>query len=282
MTEVPAEVISLSKDLRSAAKSLGPAEARFLVDSYYQFQRHRIALGNQIGAQKRNGGPHETASVVQEHFIALEHQFQSVLDFWSKTTELGVWARSQTGIGGVIASGFVAFVDFDKATTAGKIWSFAGLNPTVKWEKKTRRPWNARLKSICWFAGESFVKNKFRENCLYGHLYDKRREYEEAKNEAGQYSDQAEHILATRNFKKDTKAKTFYSEGKLPPGHIHARCKRYAVKIFISHFFEVGYRLHNDGAEPPKPFSLAEMGLTKKIEVPGPAIEDLAPLVRTP
>lgn len=58
---------------------------------------------------------------------------------------------------------------------------------------------------------------------------------------------------------KDTDAYASYSIGKLPPAHIHARAKRYAVKLFIAHYQEVGYRqMHN--AEPPLPYPIAILG----------------------
>ena len=42
---------------------------------------------------------------------------------------------------------------------------------------------------------------------------------------------------------KTTDAYKAYSVGKLPPAHIHARAKRYAVKMFISHLHEIWYEV---------------------------------------
>lgn len=44
----------------------------------------------------------------------------------------------------------------------------------------------------------------------------------------------------------------------LPPGHLHARAKRYAVKLFLSHYHDVAYRLHY-GTAPPKPYPIAHL-----------------------
>ena len=60
----------------------------------------------------------------------------------------------------------------------------------------------------------------------------------------------------TKKIGKDTDAIKSYRVGKLPPAHIHARAKRYAVKLFLAHFHETGYRLHY-GTEPPAPYPIS-------------------------
>lgn len=122
-----------------------------------------------------------------------------------------------------------------------------------------RIPWNADLKKLCWKIGESFVKVSNNPNDYYGKIYRLRKEYENKKNEAGEYADQAKQKLEKFNIGKDTDAYAFYSIGKLPPAHIQSRVKRYAVKIFLSHWHQVAYELHY-GEKAPKPFALAILG----------------------
>jgi hypothetical protein len=55
-------------------------------------------------------------------------------------------------------------------STAGSWWKFAGLDPTTKWKKKTKRPWNARLKVLVWKTTGSFVRTQYNENDFYGKL----------------------------------------------------------------------------------------------------------------
>jgi hypothetical protein len=43
----------------------------------------------------------------------------------------------------------LARIDIVKAPTAGHIWRYAGLDPTVRWNKGEKRPWNAGLKVLC-------------------------------------------------------------------------------------------------------------------------------------
>lgn len=98
-------------------------------------------------------------------------------------------------------------------------------------------------------------------------IYKARKEYEQEKNENGDYADQAEEILRTRNIGKTTEAYKHYSQGKLPPGHIQQRAERYATKIFLSHLHEYWYEVHY-GEKPPKPFAIAILGHAHQIPMP--------------
>lgn len=60
-----------------------------------------------------------------------------------------ITCNSIHGIGPVISAGLLAHIDIHRAVTVGHIWRFAGLDPSVKWLKKTKRPWNAGLKVLC-------------------------------------------------------------------------------------------------------------------------------------
>jgi hypothetical protein len=139
-----------------------------------------------------------------------------------------------------------------------------------------RKPWNGDLKTLCWKIGECFVKVSGMDDGFYGHLYAQRKAEECARNDAGEYADQAAAILATKKFKtkpiegdEDREYQTsgeWYAQGKLPPAHIHARAKRWAVKLFLAHWHEVAYKAEY-GTLPPKPYIL-ERGHAHRIEVP--------------
>lgn len=168
----------------------------------------------------------------------------------------------------MIAAGLLAHIDITKAPTVGHIWRFAGLDPTVTWAKGQKRPWNASLKVLAWKIGESFVKVSGHDSDFYGHLYLERKAREQAKNEAGAYAEQAAAMLTKKRFRDETGAKKAYESGKLPPGHIHARAKRWAVKLFLSHWHHVAYESHY-GTLPPKPYILTiEGGHAHRIDVP--------------
>lgn len=249
----------LSRDLRNSAKQLTPSQARYLVDLYYQVQEYRKRAANQARAMGESGEPHELVTWVFGNMEMLENDIRRALDRYSDGQIPGQWAKSITGIGPVLSAGLLAHIDITQAPTVGHIWRFAGLDPTVTWEKKSKRPWNAKLKVLCWLAGESFVKVSNNEKDVYGHLYAVRKEQEQERNEAGAFAEQAAAVLANKKIGKDTDAYKAYSVGKLPPAHIHARAKRYAVKLFLAHYHHVAYETQYD-APPPKPYVLEHMG----------------------
>lgn len=65
----------------------------------------------------------------------------------------------------------------------------------------------------------------------------------------------------------DPKTRKIYLAGKLPPGRLDLRARRYATKFFLSHYFEVGYWLHYQ-KPPPAPFVIARMGHVHYVEPP--------------
>ena len=89
-------------------------------------------------------------------------------------------------------------------------------------------------------------------------LYRQRKEYEQANNEAGLYREQAALGLARMRDKK-TDAYKCYARGILPPGHIDARARRWAVKLFLAHFHDEYYR-RVVGTAPPLPYPIAHLG----------------------
>jgi hypothetical protein len=239
-----------------------------------------------------------------------------------------------------LAAGLLAHIDITKAPTAGSIWRYAGLDPSIEWlgREKARkvveeyigdisdyeisqvdtealmqvlhrkleslkisfkdetgaivslpliedllttenlakalakRPWNGGLKTICWKVGESFVKQQNHENDTYGKYYVLRRREEEERNNSGQYAALAADILAKKAYKKDTIAYQYYSQGMLPPDHIYSRAKRWAVKLFLSHFHYVAYVCHYK-IPPAMPYVINILGHKDYIAPPNWPIE---------
>lgn len=257
------------RDLRQAAATLSVQEVRYLVDSYYEVQGYRIQAANQVRSLVDGEEPMSLLEWTSAAFARIEDEIRKGLDVYSmkESTGVGAWARSIVGIGPVIASGFLAHIDIERAPTVGHIWSFAGLNPTAVWEKGQKRPWNARLKVLCWKAGESFIKVSNNPRDVYGKLYQTRKIYEQTRNEAGELAEQAEGILLKKRIGKDTDAYKAYSIGKLPPAHIHARASRFAVKQFLSDLHHVMYEQHYKKL-PPLPFVIAHENHTHVRPVP--------------
>jgi hypothetical protein len=260
-------IARLTKDLANAARTLSAGEARFLVDAYYAMQENRIRTHAQVRALTESNEPHDVLAWLAAQDEALEGQIKRALGKYAESKPVGEWALSVKGIGPVITAGLLAHIDITKAPTVGHIWRFAGLDPTVTWDKGQKRPWNASLKTLCWKIGESFVKVCNAEDAFYGHVYAQRKELETRRNEAGEYAEQAKAMLAKKKFRNETDAKKHYEAGRLPPAHIHARAKRYAVKLFLAHYHEVAYKDHYK-TEPPLPYAIAHLGHAHKIAVP--------------
>jgi hypothetical protein len=230
----------LTKDLLKAAATLSVDEARYLVDAYYILQRNRITAANQGRTLEDNEEPHTVIDWLGVQNKMLESQLKNSLDKWSSHSPVGQWAKSICGIGPVIAAGLLAHIDITRAPTAGHIWAFAGLDPSRSWDKGQKRPYNAKLKTLTAFKlGESFVKVQANEHDVYGRVFAHRKQIETARNEALTFADLARQRLPTVS--KATDAYKAYSQGKLPPAHIHARARRYAVKLFLAHYHMVAY-----------------------------------------
>jgi hypothetical protein len=141
----------------------------------------------------------------------------------------------------------------------------------------------------------------------YGIVYKNRKVYEVAKNEAGDYAGQAADALVKKKYGKETDAYSWYTgewvrssklnplfaarvrelkdggmsakkaaeaaagefplRPMLPPAHIDARAKRYAVKLFLAHVHDVWYR-HKYKKAPPLPYPIAHLGHAHYIAPP--------------
>lgn len=328
--EVPIENIveKMDRVLRAGAENLTRSEARFLVDAYYRMQEQRIRFAHQIRTMKSTGENHKILDWFMAQSTAIENQIKGALDVHSRSDRVGKWMRSIIGVGPVIASGFLSHLDIrpwrckavakkgsinmpcraddpcteecghDTIQYVGQWWSFAGLNPSVKWKSGEKRPWNTPLKTLCYKLGESFVKVQNNPKDFYGKLFVERKSKEWDKNLSGGNAKAAEKNLESKNIGKKTAAYAWYSgmvdpawarkrlkSGKafpqtvagfpntkkgvpmLPPAQIHARARRWTVKLFLSHLHEVSYFVEM-GELPPQPFVLTMDDHNRKIEVP--------------
>lgn len=264
-------VTKIETAARKSARGLTRESARALCDMYDRHQHQRIVLGNQRRAliQGADEEPEESLEVI-EYFASqhakLEKAVASLVGGWAESRPEGAWARSILGIGPVISAGLCAHVDITKARTAGAIWAFAGLNPDAVWKKGEKRPWSADMKQIAFKIGDSFVKLSGREDSFYSQLYKQRKLREIERNEDGLFEQTAKETLEAKNIKAE-ETRAWYERGMLPPGRIELRARRYAVKIFLSHFHEVAYVSHY-GQPTPVPFALAHQEHAHELLMP--------------
>jgi hypothetical protein len=255
-----------SRDVRTLTIELDSRSAREIVDAYYNLQENRIAFAAQARELEKANSPFELVQFLSANLGYMEKALKIPLESYANSSVSGSWALNQYGIGPVLAAGLLAHIDITKARTAGAIWRYAGLDPTQKWEKGQKRPYNAELKVLCWKIGQSFMKFSGKEECFYGQLYkqDKARRIE--KNNAGDYSEFAKSILQTKNF-KDNKTRNVLESGKLSDAQIDAQARRFAVKIFLSHYHAIAYQAHYN--EPaPRPYIIAHGDHVHEIAIP--------------
>ncbi len=258
------------KDIRAASEKMSVTEARFLVDNYYIAQRERIRFDNQIREMKATGEPNLVLTYLSTQAAKREEIIKKSLDDFTIDHPVGAWMRTIHGIGPVTAAGLLAHIDITRAPTVGAIWKFAGIEGSAIWEKGEKRPWNASLKTLCAFKiGESFVKTSGNEKSYYGKIYKQRKLLETENNKNLVYAEQAAMQLASKNYFKETATKKYLESGMLSPANIHARARRYAVKLFLSHLHEVMYKTIL-GKNPPAPFAIAILGHAHMLDVPNP------------
>lgn len=187
-------------------------EIKILIDQYYQFQKHRIALGNEVFAQEKNGKPNLFLTEVQSDMLAIEKKIDKHIARAVKSHPMYPWFKEVKGIGPVFAAGLIATIDIAQADHVSSIWKYAGLAPGQGRKKGVKLDYNPFLKTLCWKISNGFIKTKGK----YRDIYDTSKLYYQAK------------------FPNEVK------EGnrvKYTKGHIHAMSLRRTVKLFLSDYW---------------------------------------------
>lgn len=273
MTDAAEEMIDIfaptklaRADARRMAEHLDANSIRWLVDLYYQLQEFRKASGNQKRAAEAQDEPAAAIIWTFDQMRRTEAAIKTIMDEWTSTTRPGRWLKGVKGIGPVLAAGLLATFDPTKPTV-GHWWRFAGMDPTVTWEKGQKRPWSARAKVLCWKVGDSFVKVSGRDDAFYGQLYRHRKAYELARDADGGHKEAADVTLAAKRL-KDKATIERYESGHLPDGRLDLRARRWAVKMLLSHLHYVMWE-DRTGEQPPKPYAISILGHVDMIVPPG-------------
>lgn len=295
------DVEALTRDLADSGRTMSDQEARFLVDYFYISQDNRIRFDGQVRAMGETKEPHRLLAWMGDNASKFEKQIERALAKYTDDHPIGRWIKSLHGFGPILAAGFLAHIDIEKAPTAGHIWSYAGFNPESEWLEGQLRPWNADLKKLCYKAGEVQIKFSGDDKCYYGKIFVERRAFEWDRNFTAYGRDQAIFDQTKKNpYGKTTEAWAWVNgcyrvadikkriqagmsvaaveikslrveagvgDPMLPPSQIHARARRYAMKIFLSHLHEVWYETHFK-TRVPNPFVIEHMGHVHRIQVP--------------
>ncbi len=203
-------------------------ETKYLIDHYYQVQKHRIEMGNQISALQKSGEPTNPLDTFFDDMYKIEKNIVKYCQKSLKEHKMYEFLKATKGIGPILGSALVSLIDIKRAEHASSVWKYAGLAPGQKRVKGKKLDYNPFLKTICWKIGEAFVKTKGE----YRKIYDTSKEYYQRK-----FPDE----------KKEGK-RTLYTKG-----HIHAMAKRRTVKLFLSTFWAEWRRV--EGLEVSVPFA---------------------------
>lgn len=291
------ELQALVKRVSKGELKLTGDEARILLGTYDDIQTARMASARRFATV----GGEEVAELVDAamgRLKALERWTARVLKAYALTTPWGRWALSIKGVGPIGAAGLCVYVDPARFSSVGKVWRTFGLDPTIKWGKGQKRPYIPAAQRLAYLIGESIIK--VGDRGPYGPLYKRRKAYEWERNLSGQLSKAAQEMLP-----RATEYQRLWVEGRvnpeyarkvaegkvaahqkpvllkegevgvpmLPPVVIHARARRWVVKLLISHFWEVRY-WYTFNKRPPLPYAIAHKGHVDYIPPPNAPWEE--------
>lgn len=246
------------------AINLSDAEARFLVTDYYTSQEARKRADMQ-DRHISEGSSQQTVSALRymaKSFAEVEAGMARLLEQYARNSKVGLWMLAQHGVGPIITAGMLAHLDVSKTETAGGFWRFSGLDPSCKWKKGEKRPYNAAMKQLCYHLGECIKRTSGSPDSFYGAIYRKRKEFLVKRNEAGANAERAKTFTTN-----SAEVKKLLKKGKLPAGNLDRQACNYVAKIFLSHLHVIMYWNKYKKA-PPKPFSIAILGHAHEIMIP--------------
>lgn len=169
----------------------------------------------------------------EEKFVNLENSFKKSIKNYCEDFEVGRWALSQYGVGPLSVVRLLRYVDVTKARSHEQLWAYAGLAP----KSGPTQTYNSSLKDTCIDLGRSFVRYAEKEDCFYGQLFKKEFQRRTELNDNGAYADLAkeESYFGGKRIQHDTAE-------KLSDDRLRAQAQRYAVKIFLVHWYSVDYK----------------------------------------
>lgn len=123
----------IPKELKENVMYISKEEGRTLYDAYYQIQKYRIALQNQcrsVSQRSDNSAAVESGitSYILQQVYKIETNIKKLVELWVKSHYIGRWMLSITGVGPMMASAFLCYLDFDKANSMGNFWAYCGLD----------------------------------------------------------------------------------------------------------------------------------------------------------
>lgn len=218
-------------DAKDASKTLKEQEAQYLIRMYLFFMKERVAIESRLNTMESM--PNRALSHMLGEVKGREENIREILDTYSDNHPIASAMKKIKGVAAVISSGYVAYVDMNKATHFGQVLAYGGYSPTSKWIKGEKRNYNADFKTIFIHAGRSFQFSSGYPDSYFGTHYKWNKRIIEYKNSEGFYEEVAKEKLAKFKFDKEKSAYKAYSKGQLPKLHISALARLKTVALFV-------------------------------------------------
>lgn len=241
-------------------KGLKNRELRILVESFYDMQKLRIAMGGRIYAYSKAGlldyiDPGPSLAKLKEAEKELEKEITSVV---MKHPLWDAWFKDVKGIGPIMAAGIIAWRDdISKSDTISAFWKYHGLAPGQGRHKGEKLDYNPKAKTLAWKVGVQLLKAKGHYTDIY---YSAKLAYEQRVDIKGKH----EHIIGyvTKNGKKEPK---YEAEGgpKSYKLHIHYMALRKMIKRFLADTWVMWRRI--EGLPVTEPYIFSERAKEKGI-----------------
>jgi hypothetical protein len=205
----------MSRKFNFISRGFDTTEMENLVSFYYQIEDTRVSLLD------LNDSKNSQVFKSYSHYLkGIENSTTPIFSDYNHSTVTGNWALQQPGIGQAASAALLSNVNINKAPTFESLWTYCGLNPSAAQPGS----WNPFLKNLTWKIGKSFATLP---DSFYGELYTKE--------------------LDRRIKQRDA------SGADTEDSRLEAQARRYATKIFLSHWHQIRY-LEVTGEAPPVPF----------------------------
>jgi len=228
--ESPVSIETIN-DIQDVSSSLNEDTVFTLADVYWELrvQRRLVQKAADVQLVPDKG----VFEYFEKNFLKMENAFKKSIKSYCQDFEVGRWALDQYGVGPLSVVRMLRYIDVKKTRSHEQLWAYAGLAP----KSGPNQTYNSSLKETCVDLGRSFIRHANKADCFYGQLFNKEFERRSELNESGAYADLAkeELVIADTYVTKD-------QPEKLTIDRLRAQAQRYAVKIFLVHWYTLDYK----------------------------------------
>ncbi len=228
----------------------GPGKPEYmgLMQAFYDIQESRIATENRLrqifgSNEKMIEGANQISLKRKQEENLLAREIRKRLDeepIWNN------WLDNVRGIGEILAAGMLGYAGYcEKFEKATALWHYFGLHVVDGKAPKRQRgvsiDWNPNARMFAYRISDCLVK----QGREYKEIYDEHKKRYLARAEKGELP-----CSCNKKGLENHKGK-HYCQTK---GHAHMMAMRAMVKLFLSHYWEVGRRLK--GLEINEPYAM--------------------------